>query len=810
MELVTATEAALDNGDILQLPKPVHYYYITTPEEAVSVIDLLEPSCSDENFFLAIDVETTGFCPFSKDILLLQLGIASNDGIQYVFDIRSLTKLGFDTNQLRRVLECPCWKVGHNLKFDAKFIKYKWRIELSHFFDTFLAEKVIGGGALKKGEYNLSDTAFRYTQKKMTIRKRGYGVDDDDEVENAKKLMQRSFLRVEEDQPFSAAQLAYAASDVSIVFPLMEEQLKKLLYNRPNTLYEQEYRQIKDPKTRNYFLNFYPEKNNLWNAARLEFQFCEVVVDMELAGTGFSLDIHEEVMGYVQDDYNYYRMEFLKALVENPETAVPQKTLFGYACVNPDSPAQVNTALRDYLGITRIVDSTSVEILEELERELPEGSLQKKAVTALVNYRHLSTLIKMFGDELAAKFNKKTGRLHSDINQVVDTGRISVKKPNFTQMPSKISYRNSFNEDGKPKPDFRSCFIAPPGYVLITTDYGGQELRASASVSNEPAMLTAFRENMDLHSFMASQIINVPYPEVMSILKIGKTYDELEEGIVESSQDKIQKALEALGNIPEAKVLHVNGDHPEAFLDKLRQAFGKRYKEYKDARSKAKTANFGTIYGAGPPNLAKQLYVTIEQGQHIYDTVWQTYPRLKAKLDSVGEGAIRYGHSNTVIGRRRRYDHHLKRIYLINQETEPERVRYWAKSEGMEFLYTGANPRTGEPNEITYENLDKIKNRIIKKIEGRIKRQAGNHIIQGSCADATKLACVLIRREFKKHNIPGYIIMTVHDETVIEVREEFAQQAKVIIEEQMKQAMSVFFPFVEPVAEGHLSKAWTK
>src|SRR3972149_4773877 len=141
MQLITAKEARLESGDLLILPFEVNYYYITTQEDADLAVQELLPLSSHKDSFLAVDIETSGFCPHRNAIYLLQIG--TSKGRQYIFDMRK----DINPESLREVLEGPCWKVGHNIRFDAKFLMRHYKIDiLNNAFDTFVAEKVLKGG----------------------------------------------------------------------------------------------------------------------------------------------------------------------------------------------------------------------------------------------------------------------------------------------------------------------------------------------------------------------------------------------------------------------------------------------------------------------------------------------------------------------------------------------------------------------------------------------------------------------------------------------------------------------------------------
>lgn len=799
-ELVKTKEALLENGDVLELPIAVNYHYITEQEEAEQILAELYEYAKHEENFMAVDIETNGYCPYRNKIYLLQIGIPLPEKKQYIFDVR-YGKI--DPELFRPVLEAPCWKLGHNIRFDARFIKQHYNINiLNHVFDTFVAEKVLEGGIEEKNYFTLDSVVKRRTTLVMQIRSKSLKTLDagsvDTIVEQAKKRLQGSFPKHPIEKPFSAAQLAYAASDVAVLFPLMKVQLHLLKTPFPNMLYEHEFSILSDPQTRAVYNRLYPEQHTLWHTAALEFSFLEVVAyDLELGGVGFDVDTHAQVVQYVREEYKEYKKDFLHMLSYN----TPQKTLLGTAAVNPDSPSQVLTALIHNLQLDIPEKSTKVQVLERLDeglsyilkkkesgRKIEEGDVrgilrveeehgkavfdtskierQQKAVNSLLAYRKTAKLLDSFGDKLVNSINPVTGRIHSSINTIIRTGRMSVREPNFQQIPKYISWK--INDAGLTeeqikdlkdgldnRPGFRECFVPKEGYSFIVTDYSQQELRIAASTCNDHFMRKAYEDEKDLHSAMAASIM-------------GKTYEE--------------------------------------FLD-LKDSGDKDAKHIRDV---AKTVNFGLIYGLSPFNLSRKMNISMEEAQALFDSVWDTYKGVKDKLEKVHAFANKYHYSNTVMGRKRLYKDLNDKIIWILAAKSPEQLETIARKNNMSYLYEGVNEKTGKKNQITEENFQKTKDRMVKKFRGEISRQAGNHMVQGSAGDATKVSAISLRNRLQKEGLDAKIVLIVHDELVVEARDDQAEYVKQIVEVEMNKAMELFFPLVPSVAEGNIDKTWIK
>jgi DNA polymerase-1 len=164
---------------------------------------------------------------------------------------------------------------------------------------------------------------------------------------------------------------------------------------------------------------------------------------------------------------------------------------------NINSPKQLSEVLFEKLqlpagkrtGKTRTA-STAVDVLEELAlvHELPREILE---------WRSLQKLKGTYLDALPQLVNPATGRLHTTFNQAVAaTGRLSSSEPNLQNIPVRT-------ELGR---EIRGAFVAAPGSVLISADYSQIELRVLAHLSDDAALIDAFRRGEDIHDQTAARV----------------------------------------------------------------------------------------------------------------------------------------------------------------------------------------------------------------------------------------------------------------------------------------------------------------
>ena len=171
---------------------------------------------------------------------------------------------------------------------------------------------------------------------------------------------------------------------------------------------------------------------------------------------------------------------------------------------NLGSPKQLAEILFEKLELPVIkktpkgAPSTAEEVLVELALDYPLPKL-------LLEYRSLSKLKSTYTDKLPGMVNPQTGRVHTSYHQAVAaTGRLSSSDPNLQNIPIRT-------EEGR---RIRQAFIAPQGFRIVAADYSQIELRIMAHLSDDPSLLTAFKEGQDVHRATAAEVFEVSLDEV--------------------------------------------------------------------------------------------------------------------------------------------------------------------------------------------------------------------------------------------------------------------------------------------------------
>lgn len=171
---------------------------------------------------------------------------------------------------------------------------------------------------------------------------------------------------------------------------------------------------------------------------------------------------------------------------------------------NLASPKQLGDILFNQLEIPVLkktakgAPSTKEEVLQELALDYPLPKV-------LLEHRGLAKLKSTYTDKLPTMINSVTGRIHTSYHQSgTATGRLSSSDPNLQNIPIR-------NAEGR---RVRQAFIVPDGYKLIAADYSQIELRIMAHLSEDPNLLTAFANGLDIHSATAAEVFSTPLDRV--------------------------------------------------------------------------------------------------------------------------------------------------------------------------------------------------------------------------------------------------------------------------------------------------------
>ncbi|MGP1569333.1 MAG: DNA polymerase I [Eubacteriales bacterium] len=172
---------------------------------------------------------------------------------------------------------------------------------------------------------------------------------------------------------------------------------------------------------------------------------------------------------------------------------------------NINSTQQLGIILFEKLGLkslkkTKTGYSTSADILEKIKDSHP-------IIPLILEYRTLSKINSTYIEGLLPLIGTDN-KIHANFQQTATaTGRISCIEPNLQNIPIR-------QELGR---NVRKAFVPCDGYVLTGADYSQIELRILAHLSNEPHLIEAFQNGLDIHKITASKVFKTPLSEVTNL-----------------------------------------------------------------------------------------------------------------------------------------------------------------------------------------------------------------------------------------------------------------------------------------------------
>jgi DNA polymerase I-like protein with 3'-5' exonuclease and polymerase domains len=462
---------------------------------------------------------------------MLQIG---DDQTQFVIDTR-----GLDISCLKKYFESKEWlKIFHNAKFDVQFLRFTFGFQTENVYDTFLGECCLTNG-IDGRSLGLTGLTAKYCNGAIL-----------DKTERGRFISLGS-------KPYTHSNIIYGARDVEFLFCIRDKQMAEI------------------------------ERWGIQDVVELECQVVLALSDIEYNGMQLDATKWIELANKAINSITEIEAELDAMVMQEPKLApfrkkyVQQDMFEGgitkHTTIKWTSPLQVAKVLKA-IGID--AESTGEDKITKYQNKYP---LVKK----FIDYKHEQKLATTYGPAFLQYINKNTGRIHTTLWQILETGRISSKEPNLQQLPTKAEKIN-----GEPHSLYLECFVAPKGYKLVSTDFSGQEARVAAQGSQDPVWIATFNEGRDLHAEVASMIFGIP---------------------VEQARDKPEYAM-----VGTTKV----------------------YLRGKSFRDVAKTLNFGMLFGMTEFKLSNELGIEEYEAKAIIVQYYSVLPILSNFLTKCSSYAV--------------------------------------------------------------------------------------------------------------------------------------------------------------------------
>lgn len=385
------------------------------------------------------------------------------------------------------------------------------------------------------------------------------------------------------------------------------------------------------------------------------------------------------------------------------------------------------------------VEEPMIEVLADIEMagvRIDTGAL---AVYAVELNRKLA--------ELEAAIRTEAGESNLNINSARQLGEVLFAKMRIAEKP-KMTKTKQFCTDE----DYLQSFARKHRIVDLILEYRGVKKLLSTYVEALPQLVnrttgrihTSFNQAVTATGRLSStnpNLQNIPVRDDMG-RRIRKAFIPSDDDHLLLSADYSQVELRLMAHLSDDESLIAAFEHGEdihtATAAKL---FNKSLEEVtSEERRRAKTANFGIIYGISAFGLSQRLEIPRKEAKEIIDGYFASYPKVKEYMDNVVEKAKEEGFVSTIFGRRR---------YL---------------------------------NDISSHNA---------VARGLAERNAVNAPIQGSAADIMKIAMINVHRRFIAEGIRSRVILQVHDELVVDMLRSEQERVTAIVTECMESAANL-------------------
>ena len=346
--------------------------------------------------------------------------------------------------------------------------------------------------------------------------------------------------------------------------------------------------------------------------------------------------------------------------------------------------------------------------------------------------------------ELEAAIRTEAGEPNLNINSARQLGEVLFAKMRIAEKP-KMTRTKQFCTDE----DYLQSFARKHRIVDLILEYRGVKKLLSTYVEALPQLVnrttgrihTSFNQAVTATGRLSStnpNLQNIPVRDDMG-RRIRKAFIPSDDDHLLLSADYSQVELRLMAHLSGDESLISAFEHGEDIhTATAARLFNKPLGEVTpEERHRAKTANFGIIYGISAFGLSQRLEIPRKEAKEIIDGYFASYPKVKEYMDNVVAKAKEEGFVSTIFGRRR---------YL---------------------------------NDISSHNA---------VARGLAERNAVNAPIQGSAADIMKIAMIDVHRRFAAEGIRSRVILQVHDELVVDMLRSEQERVTKIVTECMESA----------------------
>ena len=464
-------------------------------------------------------------------------------------------------------------------------------------------------------------------------------------------------------------------------------------------------------------------------------------------------------MDLLAEKYLHYRTIPIEALIGSGRTQrnmadLEPKEIVDYACEDADVTLRLNPILKEEMEkyeVTSVfthIEMPLLPVLARMERNgvrLDTAALEETGRNFTERMQQLETdIYELAGHEFTITSPKQVGAVLFDELQIsakvkkTKTGQYSTSEEVLESLRDKHPIVEKILQHRALKKLLSTYVEALPKLIHPQTGHIHTSFNQAVTATGRLSSSNPNLQNIPVRGEDGREIRRAFVPE---------------EGEVFFSADYSQIELRIMAHLSEDE--HMVADFNSG-LDihaaTAARIFHKPIEEVdRDERRKAKTANFGIIYGISAFGLSERMGVSRGEAKELIENYFSTYPKVREYMNESIERAKQTGYITTQFGRRR---------YLADINAGNATVRGYAE------------------------------------------RNAVNAPIQGTAADIIKLAMVAIDRRLREEKLQTRMILQVHDELNFSVPPTELEQVRHLVVEEMERAFQMKVPLVAECGEG--------
>ena len=490
--------------------------------------------------------------------------------------------------------------------------------------------------------------------------------------------------------------------------------------------------------------------------------------DINATGFYYDIEIAAYIINPIENKYNIEKLaiDYLKIDI-NEYNKKEEKQINLFDIDQEDESDKISDKCSMYANVIYNVYKETLKKLEETSQLDLFNNIEMPLVEVLADMQYNGIYadkdeLTEFGKKLKNEIEKLTSKIYKlageefNINSTKQLGTILFEK---LKLPALKKTKSGYSTDVEVLEKLRK------EHDIIEKILDYRQLCKLNSTYVEGLIPYINKNDNKIHTYFHQTVtatgrISSTDPNLQNIptrFDLGKQIRKVfkpEEGYVFVDADYSQIELRVLAHISgDEHMIQAFNDNEDIHRQTASKVFGINMEEVTDKqRSDAKAVNFGIVYGISDFGLGEQLGISRKQAKAYIEQYLEKYEKIKAFMENIKEYAKEKGYVETLFNRRRYIPEMNSNNYMVRQ--------------------FGA-------------------------------RVAMNTPIQGTAADIMKIAMINLYKELKNRKLSSKILLQIHDELLLKVKEEEKEEVKELLKTSMENAFKLSVPLEVKLSEAN-------